>query len=623
LSGTPHDIELSPATTASALLWCRAVLARLNLAHPSAADILRATGARSTSHAYARCSAVRDAIARLDRPHGRPPARDAASERAEISRRVLDFVISHPGAVQRSAARSFYSREFRRFVVQLRAQFSHLSANGFARAACVPAERLRAWQLLQRHKDDSAPAASGPSLRTAAMARTGPAAVIARAYVTWDGPLSGFCAHVRHHLDIPWPRERIAALLENLGLRARRRRGRRVAAQADRAAFATFFPGAQWVADGTPMGVRLNGVTHQFNLELVVDPASGAIAGASIRAQEDSKAVTAAFRDARATTGAAPLALLLDQRRCNRTAEVAWGIGHAALMYAGRGRPQSKGHVEGAFGLFAQTGPELSIDATTPRELAREVLRLVVQCWARTLNHRPRKSRGGRSRVELYHRPTRPRETEAARAAIRELLAKQQRQHRRRRRPAATRGFVVPFIARAIAELGIADPGRHIAQALAEHPFEAVLAGVATYRGKRTAGTLPEDTDGRYLIGIVRRIAENDEGVHIAEALWHTRTAARAHLVRWLVAARSSVPAAATDAGGVAELIDHGLAAATAVERRLWMAAAAQAIRGRPNRARELYQRMARRIHSAGHLSYSEQLAAARALAAEILPMMD
>jgi hypothetical protein len=604
---------------AGLLMWTCELLARLRLPHPSATEILRATRARR-SPAYARRARLRRAVPALDRPPGRP----SVPPPAEITHRMLCFLIEHPGAVCRTGTRRRYSASLQRFVLDLRAQFPDLDEAVFARAVQIPPGCLRVWR--RRGEPRSAPQRQ-PSPPAAAVSGAGPAADVVRAYVSWNGSLAGFCEHVRVNLGIPWTRGVISRLLEEHGLRAPAARSRRRAESA-RGVFQTFFPGAQWVADGSELTVRVNGEPHRFNLELVVDTDSGAIAGASLRDCEDGRAVVDAFRDAVATTGTRPLSLLLDRRPCNLTDEVGRGIGDTARIYAGRGRPQSKGHVEGAFGLFAQSRPPLEITAGNQRELAQELLRLVVQCWARTLNHQPRRRRGGRSRVELWQAAAAsPQQVSSAITAMRERVERQMRRHPGRRW-ARARGSRA-FLAHGLARLGISDRDGMVLRALDDHPFEAVLAGLATYEGKRASGTLPESADGRYLIGIVRRIAEHDEGVHIAEALWSTRAAARAHLLRWLVETRGAGaprrgPGARPDDRPediIDQMVDHALAAPTKVERRLWLAALAEAMRDRAGAAPTLYRRAIRRIHASPALAYTEQLACARALAAELAPM--
>lgn len=610
---------LSPSMTAGLLMWASTILAQLQLPHPTVAEILSITGTRP-SQAYARRTRIRCLVADLDRPLGRPRIPTPAAPLADVTHHMLNFVLDHPGAVSRSGKRRRYSVGFRRFLLDLREQFPDLDPAVFARAVHMPPERIRAWQR-RRHggKLDDRPHEPLPLVE--AQPRSGPVAEVLRAYVSWSGSLTGFCKHVQHDLGIPWQRGAVSRLLEEHGLRAPVARNRPMARSAG-GDFQTFFPGAQWVADGSELTVRVNGEPHRFNLELVVDTHSGAIVGASLRDHEDGQAVVDAFRDAVTTTATHPLSLLLDRRPCNLTAEVARGIGRTARIYAGRGRPQSKGHVEGAFGLFAQTRPRLEINAGDQRALARDVLRLVVQCWARTLNHRPRRRRGGRSRVALWHAAAPHSEhVHAATMAIGQRMERQGRRRAGRRRSTSRGGHA--FVARQLAQMGIEDRDGLVIRALGDHPFEAILAGLATFQGKHAAGTLPEDADGRYLIGIVRRLAEHDEGVHIAEALWRTRSTAREHLLRWLVEEQSGAVQAPADApeGIVDQMVDRTVAAVTGVEQRLWLAALAEHIRGQPGAAQGLYRRAACRIHASPALSYGEQLTCVRFLAAESMPI--
>lgn len=65
--------------------------------------------------------------------------------------------------------------------------------------------------------------------------------------------------------------------------------------------------------------------------------------------------------------------------------------------------------------------------------------------------------------------------------------------------------------------------------------------GVAIYDGKVRASTLPEGVDVRYLLGIVRNIAHEREGLAIAKALWNERINAREFVFDSLIRKRDSV----------------------------------------------------------------------------------
>src|SRR5690606_15453360 len=123
-------------------------------------------------------------------------------------------------------------------------------------------------------------------------------------------------------------------------------------------------------------------------VELHVDAHSGAFVGLSVRDTEDSAAVVDAYANGIMTTGAPPLALLLDNKPSNHTPEVVAAIDDALLIRATPERPQNKAHVEGAFGLFSQVLPVLLLDTLQkPHDLARDFLTIVVELWARTSNH--------------------------------------------------------------------------------------------------------------------------------------------------------------------------------------------------------------------------------------------
>ncbi len=608
----------SVASIAGLLLAARVYLTRLGLTHPSTGDILAATGA-SRTRAYAQRAVILRDLACMNPAPGRPASAAAASgdTLAAITRRVLAFLMRHPGAVSSRGRRRSYSDAFRRFVLALRAEYRQLGSEAFALAVQIPAAALRAWQ----RRSPRGGAAVGPRSMPAIPRGDGPLAAVARAWQQWDGTFTHFCEHIQRNLGIPWQRCTVAARLASLGLRQPRARpARRIDARAPRGSFATYFPGAQWVSDGSTVTIHLNAQRFRFNLQLVIDAASGAILGASVGDQEDGRAVVSAFRDAVATVGETPLALLLDQRSCNRSAEVEALARQTDIIYAARGRPQSKAHVEGAFGLLSHVVPPLHLEADDPRELARQILVLMVQCWARTLNHRPRPRRGGLTRAVLYreHQPS-AEVREAARSALRARAA---RAGSTRRRPGSARSPVFrDFVRHVLARLALSDVDHYVETVLGSYPPDVILGSMAVYQGKASAGTLPAEADARYLLGIARRIADGNEGIHIADALWRLRTEVRDHVYTELESRRqdtlrrADAPESAVDA-----LVDEALAAGNDIEARYWLTAAAGAIQKEINQRAPLYRRAARRIHASIRVPHQRQLAFVRALAAMLIP---
>jgi hypothetical protein len=609
----------SATRVAGLLLAARVHLTRLGLSHPSSVDILAATGA-SRTRAYAHRAVFLRDIARVQLRPGRPAGARAASADilAAITRRVLAFLIRHPGAVSSRGRRRSYSDAFRRFVLALCAEYRDQGSEAVARAVQIPAAALRAWQ----RRPPRAAAAVSPRSAVAIPRSNGPLAAVAHAWLQWNGSFTRFCEHVRHDLGIPWTCCTIAARLAVLGMRQPRARSkRRIDARAPRGSFATYFPGAQWISDGSTVTTLLNSQRFRFNLQLVIDAASGAIIGASVGDHEDGDAVVTAFYDAVATSGGAPLALLLDQRSCNRSAAVESLGQHTDIIYAARGRPQSKAHVEGAFGLMSHVMPPLHIEAENPRDLARQILMLMVQCWARTLNHRPRPRRGGLTRVALYHeRHVGAEMREQARVAL-HARAVRSRSPRRSGATARTSPFR-DFARQALAGLAIADVDRYVETVLGSYPPDVILGSVAVYQGKAAAGTLPDGAGARYLLGIARRIAENEEGLHIADALWRLRTEALDHVHTALAARKHDVLRQADAAASAVDvLLDEALAAGNDVEARYWLTAATSVIQQEPGQRVSLYRRATRRIHASTRVPHQRQLAMVRALCAMVITL--
>ena len=613
-------LSVCPVVVAALLLLARALCGLLALPAPSVAEILAATKApRST--AYELLDVIVELLPTLVRTRGRPPkptTTTTTTEGGALTRAVLGYVMGHPGCVRRGEARQHYSDAFRRFVLDLRAEHEAVEIEAFADATGLPLGTLKDW--LQRptspteatEPEPAAPArpdAEGPQMQT-----------VLDAWPRWEGGFLGFCEHVQGELRVPFGRDLVARILEVHGLRRRAKRdGRRPDEIALRGAFRTFFPGAQWVGDGMQVPVVVDDRRFTFNLELDVDAYTGAFAGASVRREEDAAAVVEAFNDGVLTTGAAPLALLLDNRPSNHTPDVDLALGDTIRIRATPERPQNKAHVEGAFGLFSQVLPELVLDTRRGEHaLAAAFLSLIVQVWARTTNHRPRKDRGGRSRVDLYSDPPSDEQVEQARRELRETAERQERA--RRTLEARRRPDVLLLLDTHFARLGLLDPERHIRIAIAGHPFDAIVDGIAIFEGKRLAKTLPDGVDARYLHGIVRNIAAQTEGEHMARRLFALRIEARDTMLASLVAARDIACAVPDTTRVVADCVDRALAVQSPLERTFWLDSLANVIRARdPAQHPALFAAAARRIEATFALTPRERHDAVRLLADRVV----
>ena len=443
------------------------------------------------------------------------------------------------------------------------------------------------------------------------------------AWRAWCGTFGAFCAHVRRDHRLELGNTLIASILFAHGARKpARRAGRSRDEEALRGSFETFFPGAQWVGDGKQLEVVLDGKTFCMNLELIIDAASDAAVGISVRDEEDSAAVIEAFEHGKATTGAAPLAQLLDNRPSNHTPEVDAALDATMRIRATPERPQNKAHVEGAFGLFAQKVPAIELDTRSPHTLAKTIARLVATTFFRALNRAPRRDRDGKNRVDLYAQDVTPEQREAAHAALRERMRKQElaRQTRAARLDPVIRALLDDGFAR----LGLLDPERHFRDAIACYPRDAIVDAIAIFAGKRTAGTLPDGVDARYLLGIVKNVHHLHEAEPITEALIRERLAARDRFLAPLVLERDAIVATrGTDVSAtLIALVDRLARAEHTIDRHVWLDAAADLVAPLAHDERiALAQRAARRIHTAFRLSPHDRARLERALLRRLWPL--
>jgi len=595
------------------------MLADLGLPHPTAAQVLDKTGA-SKSRAYELRAEIRALLTTLVRPPGRPVAAPPPRvDTSAISRAVVAFLMNHPGAVTGTPTRRRYSDGFRHYVLELAEQHSDLDVGVVAEAVGVPAPTLQDWLATP-----PPPPATEPPPTAKAETEPDPTAPriasVVDAWSRWQGAFSPFCVFVRGALAIPYGDTLIGRILAtHAGRRPKRREGRSPDEKACRDALQSFFPGAQWFADGSKIEITLNDHAFVFNWELDVDGDSGAFVGCSLRDEEDSRAVALAFADGVETTGAPPLALTTDNRASNHTEDVALALGSTVQLRTTLGRPQNDAPVEGAFGLFQQTAPPLVVRGATDAALARSILALVLTTWGRAVNHRPRHDRGGKTRVQLY-RGEQPTDAQiaAARAALEERRRRQELAFQTRQ--ARLDPLVRALLDEAFSRLDLVDPTGNVKDAIARYPHDAVLAGIATFGGKRAALTLPPDAGPRYLLGIVRNIAHRDEDLAIAEALWQARLDARDRALAQLDAQRQATPG--TPDQRVRVFVDRALDNDGPLLRSFWLGAAATVIIEQPpDRRKSLYDITVRRAATTFRVDPRNRQAAIRHLAAHVLPV--
>ena len=578
------SVALPPAWLAAVLLLGRGIAHAHGLECPSGEAIVTATGA-SKSQAYDIASKIATVLPTLVRAPGRPahvPSLASPGETVALTRAVLVYVMAHPGCVDRGAQKNRYSEAFRRFILGLRAQHD-IDLDTFALGVGIPTGTLKDWLRSPPppSKDTTETPPSTSPLSTSHIQ------TVIDAYSRWQGSFLDFCEHVRRDLHVPFGRDLVRRVLETDGQRKPASRdGRTPDELALRGSFRTYFPGAQWVGDGMQVPVVVDEHRFVFNLELDVDAHTGAFVGASLRDNEDSAAVVDAFHSGVATTGAPPIALLLDNKPSNHTTEVDAALGATIRIRATPERPQNKAHVEGAFGLFSQILPPLAFDThASAYEVARSFLGLVVAVWARTTNHRPRNDRAGRSRFDLYSEDLTDEQIEHARRELRELCHRQEQA--RRTLEARRRPEVLALLDDHFARLGLLDPQRTIRIAIAGYPIDAVADGLLIFDAKRRANTLPDGVDARYLLGIVKNVAAKTEGEILAETLYRGRLEIQGRFLAPLRVEREALRGEPDVLRVLLVLVENAMNTTSNLERGFWLDALVETLREQPDADRE------------------------------------
>lgn len=613
-----HAPGVSPNVTAGVLLCARRIGEQLELPFPSARAILGATGATRT-RAYEVAGEVDALLPVLTRPPGRPRAEAAPpspSKLAELRGEALRFLMSHPGCVRLGRERTRYADSWRRFVIALHETHAEIPLPELADALCMPLGTLEDWL----RTPIAEPLEAEPEVDRERDAKLAQVEAVLDAWRAWSGDFSAFCEHVRRDLRVEIGATMIASILFAHGERAPKHRGGRSRDEdALRGAFETFFAGAQWVADGKAVEVVIDGEVLKVNLELVVDAKTDAAVGIDVRDEEDSAALVAAFEDGVETTGEPPLAMLVDNRPSNHTPEVDAALGETMRIRATENRPQNKAHCEGAFGLFAQKVPSIEIDTTDSRALARTLVRLLATTFFRALNRAPRRDRSGRSRADLYAEDVTPEEREAARSSLGERMRKQQLA--REARAARVAPEMRALLDAAFERLALRDPERHVRDAIACYPRDAVVDAIAIFDAKRQRCSLPEGVDARYLLGIVKNLHHVHEADAITQAILRERIDARDRFLAPLLRERDAILCGGDLDARLDAITRRLVEADRELDRHFWLDALALVAPTEEDARRAFARRSARRIHACFRLDARERHRLVRLLLRRLWPL--
>ena len=261
------------------------------------------------------------------------------------------------------------------------------------------------------------------------------------------------------------------------------------------------------------------------------------------------------------------------------------------------------------------------LDTRDPHILAKTILQLIATTFCRALNRAPRRDRDGKTRVDLYGQAIGPEPHAAACAALRERMRKQALA--RQTRAARLDPVVHALLDDAFARLCLLDPERHVRDAIACYPRDAIVDAIAIFDAKRAAGTLPDGVDARYLLGIVKNVHHVHQAEPITEALIRERLAARDRFLAPLVRERDAILAANRDvATALIALVDRLVHAERAVDPCIWPDAAAALVEPCENQHRiTLTQRAARRVHTAFNLAPRDRDRLERSLLRRLWPL--
>lgn len=442
----------------------------------------------------------------------------------EVRNAVLEYRVAHPGAWV-CGGRTVYSADLVSFVLELasRSLGPTMTQADFADASGIPLPTLKDWwaNADRRLAISFAPEPVPPLSSSAPEPAPEPALAendtlglsadmlrIVAEYEHWHGTLPAFVDHLRS-LGLRYGRQMVT---QTLHLAAARKLLRRPPPK-PAARGATFRPppGVQWTSDGKQIDVVVDGQTFRVTWQPTVDVGAAATVGSVVRLQEVTEGVRTSFAEGVETTGAPPVALLVDNKACNKSQSLAEAVEpDTFVMHSTPGRAENKAVIEGAFGLFSQAlGPVVAtVDTSNPEQIALGIADAVTRAYAQGRNHHPRQ-RDGRSPYELY-RDADPSPDEIAAATERLRAIKDRIDSREAREQAHRDPAVMATIEQACRRFGFFDDG-DIASSLRVLPLAAIQNAIAIYAAKQKAQSLPPDAGIRYFAGIARNCQHERE----------------------------------------------------------------------------------------------------------------
>lgn len=651
--------EQRPAVVAGLLLHALHHMTELGLESLSIHGILHRLGvSRSQAYEWAdRHRAWSTGLPGAGRPKKGPVATSQPEEQVKVvGFQVRDWLMRHPGAVCPGPKRMIYSDPFRAFVLSLASPGSSaagLSHAQLAEACGVPLHTLVGWLGAGRLPQANAPidspvasaeakhpqvAASGDvpsaiSEETAPNVATLPtsqwaagAAQVLELWSVWRGPFGPFCDSLAGH-GIHMSRALVRNILHVSGRRlSKRRRGANPDAEAIRGELVRLFPNAQWNADGKDVHVRVGDRLYRFNLELVVDTATAAHLGFSLRDREDSRGLLAAYGQAAASAKGTPLGFLRDAKPCNHSEAVEAQLNEDGVisMVSTVGRPQNNSPVENSFSLLEWKLPIPilpPLETLTPAELGRLVMAYMLLGVCVGRNHTPRSRLKNRSPAQAFDQC---KSTEEQKLEAQEILRQLRRKVQARAEADRLRCHPVTLtvVRQAFKDLGLSDPKDLLAPAAAHYGLEACLEAIAAFQAKREAQTLPEDNHERYFIGIARNVAFRNEDLRVYEGLLALRAKSGQLILAPLKEHDGRLRQTLSSTDYLVEVSQLAVTSKAPVDRTYWRHRALQALSGMPDALRQdLGRSCARSVAVTHSIPHRERDAFVAELAKVVVPL--
>lgn len=166
-----------------------------------------------------------------------------------------------------------------------------------------------------------------------------------------------------------------------------------------------FYPNAQLVLDGKEKEIEVWGERFSFNLETLKDIHSDAITACKLSDEEDGRVLRAVIEEHIEKYGS-PLSILYDNSSANLSSEVSEVLrehSHIIPIKAFKGCPQTKATLEGEFSLFERTVGELKVEGVKKKEIAKDMLSLVVDVYVKMRNMMGRCSVCNRRPLDLMN----------------------------------------------------------------------------------------------------------------------------------------------------------------------------------------------------------------------------